>query len=747
MGQRSETDHHRRRIMWLGLLLVTWMIAIIWRLAWVQVVRHEEYAQNAQRAQQKEQSLLPPRGTILDRHGKKLAYSVIVESVFADLGLFRETTGRDRTLEQKRQEAVQALAPLLGYTEQDLTARLSGDARFLWLKRRLDPDTAAAVKKAIAEHRLAGIQMREEAERSYPNGQLAGHLLGYVGADQQGKAGIEKRFDLYLQGRPGEVTMTTTAGGRPIERFDLPATSGATVQLTIDASLQRKAELLLEDAVRLNKAKGGSLVVMDPRTGEILAMVSAPGFDPNRIEPNVEKNPAYVNQAVMSPYEPGSIFKIITYAAGFEQGIVKPDDLINCGNGQIAIGKRIIRDTHAYGTITVEDAFAKSSNVGAIKIAQRLGKEAFHQFIKRFGFGDPTRIELPGESRGIVHPTERWRPDSIGSVAIGQEISVTLVQAVSAIAAIANQGVLVQPHLVEKVTTPDGNGILYQPEIKQSRVISEQTAQMMTRILERVVTAGTGRHAVQLDGYTAAGKTGTPQKPAGKSGYGAGKYMPSFLGFVPATSPRFAIVVMIDEPAGGSYYGGIVAAPIFTRLAEAALGDNDIGPDDVKYRQSMQGLAQKIASGGPEITVADGDEETTGLPEAVVAEVAPEPARPEPARPDVRKKKEEGEARVSANIPGAMPEMTGKPAGPQPSQRPQARPQATPANRSAAVRPDDGQFQIMPDLRGRGPRTVAQACAELQLNVKLHGTGVAVSQSPAAGARIRPGEDCRVTFK
>lgn len=783
MSQLSGEERSSRYILWLGLLLASWMMIIIWRLAWVQVVQHDEYSDRAEQNYTKRIRLLPERGSIVDRNGQLLAMSVIVKSVFVDPVLLADLRGKFKTpesklqkIEEKRQLAVKLLSPLLGIGPSELYGMLTGSNRHLWLKRNLDVDKADAVRIAVTQNRLTGIQVVEEEVRSYPNQALAAHLLGYTGVgagDEEkdnggeapegrpegrpegqleegqrlGLAGVERRYDKLLRGKHGEVTLLTNARGEAYQRLDLPPAAGATVHLTIDSVLQRKAEMLLNQAIRQHRARGGGVIVMDPATGEILALANAPTFDPNRIEGNVTTNMAYVNQAVMSPYEPGSIFKIITYAAGFEEGIIRPDDLIDCGNGQISIGSRVIHDTHSYGTVTVEDAFAKSSNVGAIRIAQRLGRETFHSYIRKFGFGDSTQIDLPAESWGILHPTSKWRMDSIGSVAIGQEISVTLIQAVAAIATIANKGTWVQPHVVSKVVNPDNGALFYQSKAGQRRVISEQTAQMMTRILERVVTDGTGRHAVQLEGYTVAGKTGTPQKP-GKSGYGVGKYMPSFLGYVPATDPHFAIVVMIDEPSSGAYYGGVVAAPVFSRIAEAALGDHDVLPDDQKYREKLDRLAERYSGG----------KKSSGERVLSMADELSDGDDASGASSEVRGASSEvrgiGQVRqTSAVIPG------GPGPGGQIARSGQSRQSGQPVATVGGGAPRSGSGtavsgaggnggeMVMPDLRGQGSRRVTRACVDLQLKLKLNGSGLAVSQYPSAGARVRPGDECRVVFR
>lgn len=446
---------------------------------------------------------------------------------------------------------------------------------------------------------------------------------------------------------------------------------------------------MLDEAVRMTRAKGAGAIVMDPKTGEILALANVPTFNPNE-RPEGANDLSRANRAIGWPYEPGSIFKIVTYAAAFEEGLFEPDDMIYCGGGQITIGKRVIRDTHAYGALTVEDAFAKSSNGGAIRVAMRVGRENFFEYISRFGFGRKTGVELPGESRGIVNPLEDWRIDSIGSVAIGQEVSVTLLQIVAAVGAIANRGVWVKPHVVKKVVAQDGRA-LYEPKIETRQVVSERTAQMMVRLMERVVTHGTARHAIDLAGYSVAGKTGTPQKVENKR-VSHTKYMPSFAGFVPASDPRLAIVVMVDEPEG-NHQGGSVAAPVFNLIAEAALGDYVIPPDDKGFRDSLAALSKEYESQSK-----DG---------------------------------EDGEATVEDG--GGRVEDQGL--------------RIEAVNNLRPSIPDSAQVFVMPDFRGRGMRAVTQACAQMNLVISLRGAGLAFRQSPAPGAKVRAGETCKVEFQ
>jgi len=668
-----------RRTLWICAALCVWMFVIMGRLAWLQVARHDHYAERAALNQRREVKIVATRGPIVDRDERELAVSAIADSVYVDLKQLKE--GADR------EKAARALSPLLGFDQSELLKRLTGDASFLWLKRKLDPQVSQAVNEAVAKNSLRGVAIQKESQRFYPNNSLAASVIGYVDSYDNGLAGVEQKYDDLLSGKAGEIAFDRDASGQPYNRSETPAMNGAQVVLTIDAILQHKVEVLLDEAVRMTRAKGAGAIVMDPKTGEILALANVPTFNPNE-RPEGANDSSRANRAIGWPYEPGSIFKIVTYAAAFEEGLFEPDDMINCGGGQITIGKRVIRDTHAYGALTVEDAFAKSSNGGAIRVAMRLGREKFFEYISRFGFGRKTGIELPGESRGIVNPLEDWRIDSIGSVAIGQEVSVTLLQIVAAVGAIANRGMWIKPHVVKKVVAQDGRA-LYEPKVETRQVVSERTAQMMVRIMERVVTHGTARHAINLAGYSVAGKTGTPQKVENKR-MSQTKYMPSFAGFIPAADPRLAIIVMIDEPEG-SHMGGSVAAPVFNLIAEAALGDYVIPPDDEAFRGSLAALSKEYES-------EDGEDRGSGI--------------------DDRETKTSDVNNLQSPILDSRPLIL-----------------------------DSGPVFVMPDFRGRGVRAVTQACAQMNLVISLHGSGLAFRQYPAAGAKVRAGEKCKVEFQ
>ncbi len=741
--KRYEKADAKTRTLWIAAFMCAWAFVIIGRLAWLQMARHDHYLARAVLNQRQEVETVPARGLIVDRDGRELAISVISDSVYVDL---KQLKG-----EADRKRAAQALSPLLGLSEPELIKKLIGDSSFVWLKRKLDPDTSQAVASAVAGKNLHGIAIRKETQRFYPNDTLAAHLVGYVDAYDKGIAGVEHKFNDLLTGRPGEVTFDKDAHGRAYNRREAPAIGGGQVVTTIDSVLQHKVEVLLDEAVRMTRAKGASAVVLDPKTGEVLALANVPNFNPNE-RPKTADDKERHNRAISWPYEPGSVFKLVAYSAALEEGLITTDDKINCGNGQISIGKRVIHDTHAYGVLTAADAFAKSSNVCAIRVAQRVGREKFFDYISRFGFGRKTGIELPGESRGIVNPIQDWRIDSIGSVAIGQEISITLLQGAAAMASVANRGVWVKPHIIKQIVAQDGR-ILYEPQKETRQVVSERTAQLMTSLLERVVTHGTARHAINLTGYTAAGKTGTPQKVDERTkAYSKTKFMPSFAGFVPAAEPRFTIMVMVDEPIG-RHQGGSVAAPVFNLIAEAALGDYAVPPDDKSFRESLVALSQRYESGSKEDesrkenSPADAPIEIKPVMAPDAQDRADEKTAAGTDKPKKRSKTPDGpKDTAAANISPLASARAKSAPSPAPS-TPMPKPPSPKSPSSKATSGDAVATYVMPDFRGRGVRAVTQACAQMNLIIRLHGSGVAIRQTPAPGAKVRVGDVCRVEFQ
>ena len=551
------TLHHRRLIQ-LFALLAAWAVVVVARLVQVQLVRHDHYVARAQRQQERTLELNPVRGSILDVRGRVLAESVAAESIYADPQAIS-----DRRAVAKKLAAVNGI----GLSARELEAKLRGDGSFAWVARQLPLETAREIRRLG----LPGIYFMEAHRRSYPRTTLGANVIGYAGVDGDGLAGIEHSFDAHIRGSAGKVTLLKDARkGMYLVGGDGPnrARDGHDVVLTIDSVVQFIAERALEKAVAEYRAASGSAIVMNPHDGAILAMASLPTFDPNRFREF--SRDAWRNRNVQDLYEPGSTFKIITAAAGLEERIVTPSQMLDCGNGEITVANITIHehDGHRYGLLSFEDVIVNSSNVGSARVGLALGERRFYNWIRRFGFGERTGITLPGEATGLLRRTEKWTQVSPASIAIGQEIGATPLQVIRAVATVATGGLRVEPRIVERVIDDDGNTIYEPPRREPVRVMSEKTAAVMNEILKNVVSRGTGGEA-ELEEHVVAGKTGTAQK-AGRGGYYSDRYVGSFAGYVPADRPRIAILVVIDEPKG-EHYGGVVAAPVFREIAEGTL--------------------------------------------------------------------------------------------------------------------------------------------------------------------------------
>jgi cell division protein FtsI (penicillin-binding protein 3) len=556
----------KRRVALLTVLLALWGAGVVARLAHIQIARHEDYVRRAARQQERTIELGAERGSILDARGRVLAESVTGVSIYAD----------PQAIEDPRATA-RALASIrgIGPSRRELEKRLKGSSEFAWIARQLPTETADAVR-ALG---LNGIYFLEESRRSYPKNRLAANVLGYVSVDGEGLAGIEHALDGKIRGRSGRVTILRDArrgmylvggegAGASVDGYDLV--------LTIDEVIQFAAEKALRNAVETWNAPSGSVVVLDPRDGAVVALASWPTFDPNRFRD--ASAAAWRNRPVQDLYEPGSTFKIVAAAAAIEEHVATPSQMIDCGDGGIQIANVRIRehDGKRYGLLPFEDVIAHSSNVGTIRVALALGQRRFYDWTRRFGFGRRTGIELPGEAAGILRPPEKWSLLSNAVIAIGQEIGTTPLQVAAATAAIANGGILVKPHVVKHVVDKSGAIVWTAPSNGGERIMSDRTAAVLNEMLKGVVTRGTGKGA-QLVEYVAAGKTGTAQK-AVRGGYHPEKTVASFAGYVPADRPRLAILVVIDEPRGGAY-GGEVAAPAFRDIAEAAMRYLDVEPN------------------------------------------------------------------------------------------------------------------------------------------------------------------------
>lgn len=548
----------QRRLLQLFAFLAAWALVVVARLVHVQLVRHDHYVARAQRQQERTLELNPVRGSILDARGRVLAESVPAESIYADPQAIVD-----------RAETAKTLSKIagIGLTTRELEARLRTPGSFAWIARQLPVDVTAAVRKL----NLPGIYFLESRRRSYPRATLAANLIGYTGVDGDGLAGVEHSFDEHIKGAPGKVTLLKDARKAMYAvGADGPnrPRDGHHVVLTIDSVIQFIAERSLEKAAKSWRAAGGSVIVMDPGDGAILAMASYPTFDPNRFR---EAGPAaWRNRAVQDTYEPGSTFKIVTAAAGLEEGIVTPSQMVDCGNGEIRVANVTIgeHEDHRYGLMSFEDVMVHSSNVGTVRVALSLGPKRMYDWVRRFGFGEKTGLRLPGEEPGLLRKAQKWSLVSPASISIGQEIGVTPLQVVRAIGAVATGGLLVEPRIVEKVVDDENRTILALPRATPRRVMSEKTAAVLNEILKNVVARGTGDKAALAE-HVVAGKTGTAQK-AGRGGYYADRFVGSFAGYVPADRPRLVILVVLDEPRG-QHYGGMVAAPVFREIAEASL--------------------------------------------------------------------------------------------------------------------------------------------------------------------------------
>jgi cell division protein FtsI (penicillin-binding protein 3) len=545
----------KRRLIVAAVALALWSVGIEARLVYLQVVRHDDLASRAERQQSRTIESSAKRGDILDRTGRVLAYSVDADSVYVVPTEIGDPDAAARTL-------CGALDNCNAAERQALADRIRRGRAFAYVQRQVTPDEA----RRVANLKLDGVGFMKENRRFYPNKDLAAHILGYVGIDNTGLNGIEATYDPLIKGRPGTVLIQTDARRQAFSRIERPATAGASLELTIDQTLQHIVERELRAGIEENRAAAGTAVVLDPHTGEILALANWPTFNPNAYRDAAEG--AQRNRAVQDIYEPGSTFKIVTASAALEEAIVKPDDPIDVSAGRIRFGGRVINDDHREGMLSFADVIVKSSNVGAIKVGLQLGAERLGAYTSRFGFGRRMSPDFPGESAGIVWQPEKLNDSALASISMGYQVGVTPLQMAAAMSSIANGGELVEPRIVRAVIGEAGRRPV--PRKLLRRTISARTSAVLTEIMEQVVERGTGTRAL-IDGFTVAGKTGTAQKViAGR--YSRSDYNASFIGFVPSRQPVFAIVVVIDSPHGKNlYYGGTVAAPIWQRIASAGL--------------------------------------------------------------------------------------------------------------------------------------------------------------------------------
>ena len=547
------------------LVMLCGFAIVLFRLVSLQVLQAAELTAKADRQHQKTVSLEGARGTIVDRHGKVLAMNMEVPSVF----------GIPTALDSPAKTA-RSLSPVLHVRTDELERKLRQDRSFVWLARKLDPEQGHRLERMPME----GIGLVMEGRRFYPKGSLLAHVLGFAGMDGEGLEGIERRYESQLHGEKRVVVLQRDAMGRTVfpkgQAEQVPA-GGHGLVITIDEVIQYIAEKEVEEAVTKARAKSGTVIVLDPQSGAVLALAISPRFDPNAVASLTADR--WRNRALTDTYEPGSTMKALVAAAALEEKVMKPSTMLYGENGRMTIANTVIHDHEKLGWMTFAQVIQKSSNIGAAKAGMALGDQRLYRYLQAFGFGQKTEIDLPGEVGGLVKHPKEWGRRSLASISMGQEIGVTPIQMVSAVAALANGGVLMKPYVVSEVRDAQGKTLReILPQVKR-RVVSPETARTVTSILEGVVTDGTGTKAA-IPGFRVAGKTGTAQKIDPRTGaYSSTLFVGSFVGFVPADNPRLAMIVVIDEPQGENW-GGTVAAPVFRRVGEQVLNYLGVSSDE-----------------------------------------------------------------------------------------------------------------------------------------------------------------------
>lgn len=753
----------RKRFAWVAVFFIAWTVVISGRLLWVQVIRHKDWVDRAAKQQQRTFEVAPRRGVLYDRNLRELAVTVLAESVYAvpsELGDNREQTADIIS-------GIVHVDPTDTFTARgSILARLNASRNFAWIARKLTPEQVTRIR----ELNLKGVYLQKEYKRFYPNGDLASQTLGYVGLDDVGLGGLERQFEDELHGAPGHVLTAVDAKRHALgseEREPLP---GENLVLTIDTNIQHIAERALDAQMEKMKAEHGTVVVQDPHTGQILALAIAPRYNPNDLkhqDPSILKN-----LAVSDVYEPGSTFKLLTYASAIDGAGVQPTDIVDCQGGAFTLFGRTLHDDKSdhFGRVTVKYALEHSSDVGAAKMALKLGNQRFYDYIRAFGFGDRSGIELPSETRGLLRAPKKWDAPSILSISIGQEVGVTPIQLVTMVSTLANGGTYLPPHVLLSASDQvKGEGGLqpmaFHPTNRlpgtlpegAHRVVSEIAAAKMRDIMQGVVEEGTGKKAA-LNGYSAGGKTGTANKvdPVTHT-YSHTKLVASFAGIAPVNDPAISIAVVIDTPTVGSRYGAETSAPVFQQVAQEVLEYLGVPHDRPLH-------APKPAEGAaaqPQMLLAeDSPSEETGDLAALFAEANALPAddplhggnatdakaQPVKAPPPSRA------AAIFAALPDKimqafrehggsswMPEEATVQAMPKPQPSTMVR-----ADGSVVV--DASRKVSVPVFDGGGLRTVIEKAQAAGLRVQPVGSGLAREQMPAAGTMVPMGTEVVVRF-
>jgi cell division protein FtsI (penicillin-binding protein 3) len=733
----------RRTRFWLVcLFFLLWAFAIAGRLFWIQIVRHKEFVDRAAKQQQRTFEVAPRRGILYDRNLHELAMTVLVDSIYAVPTEIDDKQAAARTLAAITHTDPQDART----TEQEIAARLASGRSFAWIARRVKPDVATRVRAL----NLKGIYFQKEFQRFYPDNEIAAQVLGYVGVDDNGLGGLEEKFDADLHGVPGEMYTAMDARRQVLGSTEKEPQAGRNLILTIDENIQFMAEQALDHTMEKTQALNGTVVVQDLHTGQILALAIRPTFNPNQFR---RTTPALLrDHAVSDVYEPGSTFKLVTYSAAMDQQAAKPDDMIDCQGGKITIFGRTIHDNQGehLGVVPVHRALEESSDVAAVKLAMKIGPDKFYQYIRDFGFGARSGVELPGETRGLLRPVKRWQPSSIGSLAIGQEVAVTPLQLVTMVSSIANGGVYLPPHMLmpdppapvdpaKKLAAPQvpapqvaqvpspfkAGGEIPSPLLPGAhRVISTLTAAQMRKMMEGVVLFGTGKQA-QLNGYSSGGKTGTAQKidPATHT-YSKTMHIASFAGFAPVNNPVIAVAVIIDTPKG-AYYGASVSAPVFAEVAQQVLEYLGV-PHDIDMRP-----ANAPAKKAPPVTEDDSAPEGEDI--QALYDAANDLPSDDPQNPSTAQKTHPpAQAAQNSSLDAAQA---------QPGAATQSPPQQSAGvqpTTKAILLPDPNQLRV-PSLIGLQVRQVIEQAGAAGFEVKITGSGTAREQAPAPGAMAAPG--------
>ena len=713
------------RLYLLGGGLIFWCAIICLRLVYLQVFRYGDFEQRAQHQQQRAIDVSAKRGIIYDRHGNELAMSIQVDSAFAVPSEIPDLA-----------DTIHLVSHVTGADPRVLLADCRAHKTFCWIARKADADVIDRLKAL----NLQGIHYQKESKRFYPKRELAAQVLGYVGTDDAGLSGIEREYNDELRGNPGSMLVSVDARKKWFGRIEKEPEPGDNVVLTIDEKIQYIAERELEQGMQDTHAIAGTVIVENPHTGEILALANRPTFNPN-VRKEI-RNEALTDRAVSDVYEPGSTFKLVTISAALQEKLTNPQEVFDCQMGSILFNGRRIHDSRPHGLLSVTDVLAESSDVGAIKIALRLGDDRFYKYIRAYGFGQLTGIELPAETRGLTKPPSRWSKVSIAAISMGQEIGISPLQLGALVSTFANDGVYVSPRIVAATTEPQNapQTIAFHPQ-NERRIISPMTAAEMRQMMQAVVLHGTGRKAI-LDGYSSAGKTGTAQKVDPATGaYSRTKYIGSFAGFAPINNPGIVVVVILDS-AVGLHQGGQVSAPIFRRVAQQTLEYLHV-PHDVELSPNRQVLLAKrnvkdsdLDEASPDhfgsgLDVSDaGSANTLAQKPATGATPVPNDAKPPAVNVALRERE-----------PALPVTITQPPAAPPPP----ATPDGSATRGTVVLDVEQGGIEV-PNFIGKSVRAAIETAEENQLELSPLGSGIAREQSPAPGAHVPAGTHIMVKF-